>query len=445
VNAVCATACGWPNSEKGGFEMRLWLLGTLIFVALSLCGCKDKGGTDDGGGIHIDLTLLDFPGYLAANVDSFYTIRVQVSDLSVQVDSVVGMIFNSSHQQMLTRFRLYDDGSTDSLRDAPSYASSPSGDIAANNGTCTRRIHSVHLAHSIGTGSFVLQVQANGPGGISGGPLGGTEATFQLDSVEPCLITSIPVVPFLLPTCFDPFTLELRTWRAPQDRVDSVTLVLSACWEPWPPLGRARFEASQGDSVWQLGFSPTLMRCASERADCYWLNLTAYTRYGFSCSPDTGLLFLYTPDPTVLTDCTLPDTIWRPVQASDTDTVIVTVNLTDCELTGVTDFFGLHFDVSRDDTLNWSTGDNYFLRDDGQAPDSTAGNGVYTVGLTFNRSDTYLNNVYYFRFYADICGLDRSGYLLDSVRVVQPPGLALSPPGGELDLTVISGLRAAER
>jgi hypothetical protein len=86
--------------------------------------------------------------------------------------------------------------------------------------------------------------------------------------------------------------------------------------------------------------------------------------------------------------------------------------------------YGLLFDRSRDDTLNWSTHPDFFLRDDGLARDAIAGDGRYTVGLTITRSDTLLNNLYYFRFYAIECAPPNlpSAYLLDSMRVIQSPG-----------------------
>jgi hypothetical protein len=120
----------------------------------------------------------------------------------------------------------------------------------------------------------------------------------------------------------------------------------------------------------------------------------------------------------------MPDTTYRPAEAGVVDTITVTVDFSDCELAGEIHYYGLLFDRSRDDTLNWSTHPDFFLRDDGLARDAIAGDGRYTVGLTITRSDTLLNNLYYFRFYAVECAPPdlQSAYLLDRMRVIQTSG-----------------------
>jgi hypothetical protein len=135
----------------------------------------------------------------------------------------------------------------------------------------------------------------------------------------------------------------------------------------------------------------------------------------------------YTNMVTQLSNPVMPDTILRPVAVGDTDTVVVTVDFSDCELSGARLYYGVFFDVSKDDMNHWSLPNPsaFFLRDDGLAGDAVAGNDVYSVGLTFNRSENNLNNEYYFRFYAIDCAPPniQSDYLLDSVRVIQPGSL----------------------
>ena len=118
----------------------------------------------------------------------------------------------------------------------------------------------------------------------------------------------------------------------------------------------------------------------------------------------------------------MPDTIFHPTVPGLVDTVVVTVNLQDCELQGDTLFYGVKFSIRRHDRVNWTDSLAYFLRDNGVAPDSVAGNGVYSTGLTFNYQVP--DPLYYFRFYAIDCAapFDTSEFLIDSVQFAPHSG-----------------------
>jgi hypothetical protein len=407
------------------------ILFTVALMAAGLWGC----GTDIHNGLpHAELTFLLAPSALLANVDTFYTYAVRVT--GEHADSVFCEVRRPDGSEV-NGFTLFDDGNTMEMG-GPSYASPTSGDIAANNGTFTRSINSRLLADGV-TGSyhFTFLVMSAGGTGFLSPPL-----SVQIENVSPCEIVSWPPNDSFA-ECFAPIDMEVRVARDSSDRVDSVWM------EVW---GSSRpeyhkvlpFAAAAGDTVWRRVFNPTAFSCAeSSPPTSYTLYYFARTRFGL-LAEQTVTVDSFTNSLPILSNPVMPDTTYRPAEAGVVDTITVTVDFSDCELAGEIHYYGLHFDRSRDDTLNWSTDPSFFLRDDGLARDAVAGDGRYTVGLTITRSDTLLNNLYYFRFYAVECapgfvGFAQSAYLLDSMRVIQTPGGApASAPSDDFGMGIVN-------
>ena len=244
----------------------------------------------------------------------------------------------------------------------------------------------------------------------------------QIENVTACEIFAWPQDSSFA-ECFAPIDMEVHVSRDSADRVDSVWMVV---WGGSRPefQNSLPFAAALGDTVWRRMLDPTAFSCAQSSPPVpYLLHYFAKTRFGLSAEQTvTGNSF--TNHLPTLSNPVMPDTTYRPAEAGVVDTITVTVDFSDCELAGEIHYYGLLFDRSRDDTLNWSTHPDFFLRDDGLARDAIAGDGRYTVGLTITRSDTLLNNLYYFRFYAVECAPPdlQSAYLLDSMRVIQTSG-----------------------
>ncbi|RQV94777.1 hypothetical protein EH220_06940 [bacterium] len=144
-----------------------------------------------------------------------------------------------------------------------------------------------------------------------------------------------------------------------------------------------------------------------------------------NCNATTADFSILNDDQTISNFHGLPDTLYRPTAAGDTDTVAVTLDLEDCNLEGIQTFNGVRFDVKRE-PYDWPPTHNpdFRLYDDGTLGDTTAGDGTYTVGLVFAHSDSLFDNLYIFRYYSVECAppYEQTDYIYDTVRVIQDNG-----------------------
>lgn len=389
-------------------------IATAAFVLAGLWGCEET--TDN----HLQVarvSVLEAPIAVLANLDSFYVYRIKAEE-GYAPDSIVCSLADESE---VRTFGLFDDGGMDSLW-GPDFASVRSGDVAARNGTFTRAIN----FHTLTGGTaadflFSFMPYVNGAPDAQVGPT----ITVLARIPEPCSLLAWPQQDNFA-ECFAPFDMEVRVARDAFDIVDSVWMEVRQESAGSPFLNTLPFTAAAGDTVWRRVFDPTAFSCAESRPPAsYTLHYFARTRFGLSAE-QTVDVESFTNHLAALSNPLMPDTTYRPAEAGAVDTITVTVDFNDCELAGELHYYGVHFDRARDDTLNWSTHPDFFLRDDGLARDAVAGDGHYSVGLTITRSDTLLDNLYYFRFYAVECAPPnlQSAYLLDSMRVIQTPGVA---------------------
>lgn len=397
-------------------------IGLLLLLLAALVGCKDE---DNGGPVYVTVEVLDAPTALPANVNAWHTFRLRIADMQHQPDSMICRVRKPDGAE-LPHFRLHDDGGQRRIT-APVYADSVSGDIAAGNGTFTARINGQLLAAGV-TGTYRFEFVPAGGGDVVWTGINAFDVS--VESVEPCIISNWPDQ-LVFPQCFTPFDLEVRVARSAMDQVEAVWVELVQ-GQSGQVLGTSELTPAAGDTVWRMLLTPRAFRCFQQHFAplAGRFNYFARTRFGDTCSTHS-LNFEYNNMVPGLSNSTLPDTIFRPVIPGDTDTVTVTVELDDCELTGATDYYGMRFDVRRADLPDWPPpGNDFYLRDDGVQPDAVAGDGRYTVGLTFSHDTLRVNNLYYFRFYAlegfAPCPVSfgQSPYLMDSVRVIQPGGFA---------------------
>jgi hypothetical protein len=396
----------------------------LLFAACAallmttIWGCDEENTTPSISGV----TLLSFPSALLADHDSSYYYAIHLTGM--EADSIFCDVF-APDSTPLAGFALLDDGNSTLLSDPP-YASPTSGDIAAHNGTFTRSINGRLLADGVtGNYNFVFSIMQNGIG------LSNFAMPVRIENVQPCRILSWPPITDF-PECSDPITMEILMFRDPVDHVDSVQVELLQTGVSNPFRGVLNFEPITVDTTWRAVFDPTMFSCAASTPLAnYQLTYTAKTRFGMSAI-QTVEITSFTNHLPVLSNSLLPDTVYRPVSPTQTDTIPITVDLNDCELAGEIYYYGVHFDRARDNMSNWSSDPLYYLRDDGLAGDVTAGDGRFTVALTIIRADTLPDNMYYFRFYAVECAPpnDTSAYMLDSMRVIQQFGEAAAHGSG---------------
>jgi hypothetical protein len=216
----------------------------------------------------------------------------------------------------------------------------------------------------------------------------------------------------------DHVTVEAQTESSPQTWNTAASVQLT------PPF--------VGDSVWHYNMTPSFFACVPEDHPVRLLYL-AHTRFGVECSTAV-VLTTYHNDRPVLSDLMMPDTAYRSPDTAHVSLIPIFITLHDCEMLGSTRFngrgdnAGVKFDSHRG-IAPWSHDPNNFaLQDSGSAPDSVAGDGIYSQYLQVPHSDSLLNNMYYFRFYAVDCAWpnDTSNFLYDSVRVLQPEPNAIA-------------------
>ncbi len=387
---------------------------SLLCIAMAFWSCNDTGGDDP---LPARMELLNIPTEIPSNLDTSFICEIRISGENIDVDSIVCTVTapgGSQHSQ----FSLFDDGGNDSLW-GPEYAGHVSGDIAPNNGKFTRFINGQLLAAGT-AGNYVFRFT---PIGNIGG-LQPQSVNVTIADVNACVITSITHV-HALPACFSEFTLDVQVRPDRPDVVDSVRLLLLLGEDE---LGRINFSPHAGDSVWRATMDPTFMQCVGSRDD-YIFYYEAITRFGLMCSDSFHGVDIQNYLP-VLSNTSVPDTVFRPTEAGRVDTFDTFITFNDCELQGEEFYYGIHYSVRREDRVNWSDSSVFIMRDDGLAHDAVAGDGRFTAALTVDRQDGLPNFLYYFRYYAIECAppYDSSESVYDSVRIIQPGALVMPPP-----------------
>jgi hypothetical protein len=393
--------------------VRSWALYPLILLLL-VSACK-KDSTNPTVTVPTVITLQDPPTTMLADRDSTYTFYVRVTEGnpadSIQCD-VTG-----PQGTALPSFMLYDDGNY-GAHATPTYANAHSGDVVPLDGIFTRGINGRTLASGV-TGQYTFVFHPL--------PEGNSQAKtlhVSIENVDPCLITSYPQTSDFA-MCFDPMPLEVHVRR---DSLDEVQHVLVSISNGAEVLDTEAFSPTETDTVWRLNFTPSAFRYVGTAVKTYSLLYQAQTRFGWICGQSVDSVSYTNQSPT-LSDCMMPDTVYRPFSPADTDTVIFTIKLNDCEILGDTGN-AVFFNISKNNPNDWIPS-VFVAVDNGRQPDSIGGNGIYTAGLKLAHSDTLLNNMWYFRFYAvdPAPPHEQSDYLLDSMRIIQDTTAALYKSG----------------
>jgi len=390
---------------------------SLIVIGLTLfvfSGCDDENGPSTP---QPSMELLEAPAALPSNADVFHTYAVRVNNATP--DSILCEVTRPDGTP-LASFGLYDDGSWRTF-DAPAYASVTSGDVVAGNGTYTRRINGQLLAGGI-NGSYSFRFVAQGAGNMPG-PV---TLSVSVAEVSPCLISEYTEVGHF-DECFAPMTLEVTMTASDMDRADSVQVWLMD-HDNQTIMNVGEFSPTADPALWRYTLDPTFFRCYDPILTFRFLQFRVVTLFGMECSVTQQIT--YQPHLAVLSNSTLPDTAYRGASPGDSNIISFTVDMDDCELAGATNYYGLEFQARRDPN-DWGRASDFYLRDDGVAPDAIAGDNTYSSWLVIKYDSVLTNNMYYFRFYAIegfapcVARWDSSEYLLDSVRIIQPGVVAL--------------------
>lgn len=380
--------------------MRYLALFTLS--VLFIFGCKDDDKVVNPA--EPEISSVSAPLFLLCNVESLYTFSVRVENLE-EIDSVMCLVTRPDGSDEFP-FRLFDDAGQLDLN-VPAYASEHSGDVVANNGTYTRGVWS-HLLCDGETGEYTFQFDAiKGAAHLVGGAF-----TVDVRTPQACTIVSSNH-PSSFGLCFTPVTFIAEVDEDPAVPLDTVIVTLQSgdtvLWH--------QFMERTSATTWDLNVTPSIFGCTPTGAS-YTLRYEAYDRFGLSCSAEYPNILFINGLPEV-SNSLLPDTMYRPESASDSNIYEMFVDVSDCEIEGWSVTQAARFDVRREDQ-DWSPTSpaDFFLRDDGVPPDDVRGDGTASSFLKVTNNGR-IDDLYFFRYYAIDCASgDTSDYWMDSTRIV---------------------------
>jgi len=399
--------------------LRVLLLLPILLFAISCDGDDPPPPSSDTPSIE----LAHAPSFLLCNADSLYTFSVRVEGL-VAIDSVYCQVTRPDGTEQAP-FRLYDDGGVLTLSE-PDYAGEHSGDIVPNNYTFTRAIWSNLLcAGEEGVYDFEFYV-------VGGNEILQTDPVeVEVRSPQACLFSAVEH-PTSLGACFEPGTISATLVEDAEIPLDTVRIQWISGDTLWWETDLTRGTGG----VWSTELTPNLFGCTPTGLN-YTLRYEAYNAFGLSCTREaTGLSF--ENGLPVLSNPQMEDTLYRPTTPGDTDTLQFFIRSDDCEIAGMANTMAVIFEVSRDDTEHFTGSPDFFLRDDGVAPDVAIGDGLASSYLLVPHSTTNLDNIYYFRYYSIDCASEVStDYLIDSVRIIQPAA-TISGTNSDFSLSISS-------
>lgn len=373
-----------------------------LLSALFIFGCKDDDKVVNPA--VPEISSVTAPQFLLCNAESLYTFSVRIENLE-EIDSVICLVTRPDGSDELP-FRLYDDAGAQTLAHPP-YASEHSGDVVANNGTYTRGVWS-HLLCDGEEGEYTFQFEA-----VKGAAhLVGDEFSVDVRAPQACdIVTSNHPTNFGL--CFDPVTVSVEISEDPAVSLDTVVAMLQS---GDTVLWHAFMLRTGSTDNWELDLTSSVFGCTPTGTD-YTLRYEAYDRFGLSCAANYEGISFVNGLPEV-SNSLLPDTMYRPESASDSNIYEMFVDVSDCEIEGWAVTQAARFDVRREDLSAWDHFPDFFLRDDGVPPDDVRGDGTASSYLKVTNNGR-IDDLYYFRFYAIDCASgDTSDYLLDSTRII---------------------------
>jgi len=379
-----------------------------LLTAASVSGLFLSCADNDNGDIVADyiITIEEMPEALPVGVALYFPIIVRLEPNEPKTDSLLCWISDPDDELYLS-FYLHDDGSAYDHPSEGGLFGVRSGDIVPGDGRFTRQITGENFDDAYGTYAFDF-VAPDGSG---------LQHSMEVGPVEVPFFTEITPVVASFPVGFEPVEYEAHIQKPTAiDRIDSVNLDIEPSDLPHPVLRRISFSASTGDTLWTLTLIPAHFWGIA--SGLYEFHFVLWDRFGLSADTSHRFITIMNGIP-IVSNSTLPDTIWRPRQGESNDTTAVTVQADDPE--SLLDIAEVRFET-RKVWQDWQSHPDFYLLDLGGEWDEIAGDGIYAVPLVTSPSDSLHNNLFYFRFYATDRTTQRSDYLVDSVWVVERPG-----------------------
>jgi hypothetical protein len=379
------------------------ILGSSLFLSCS------EGVIDDGQVMHYSMMVEAIPEAVPVGVALYFplVVRLESPDGSLIPDSLLCEVWDPEGTDYLN-FYLYDDGNAFDHPPANDFLSLRSGDIVPGDGRFTRQITGQNFAGEYGIYKFAFVA----PDG------GGRSDSIEIRPVEVPFFTEITPVIAEFPSGFEPVEYQAHIQKpTPGDRIDSVHLEIPFGEQIPGPVRVVSFHATSGDTVWSLTLMPA--HFSEIRSGVYDFDFVLWDRFGLSADTSQNSISITNGAPVVF-NSTLPDTIWRPRLGEPNDTTAISVQVDDPE--SLMDIAEVRFEV-RKVWQDWQSSPDFYLLDLGGPWDAVAGDGIYSVPLVTSPSDSLHDTLYYFRFYARDKADNRSDYLLDSVRVIERPGV----------------------
>jgi len=388
---------------------KILALSSLLLLASPwlLISCSEEDGLPPPP-CCLALVIEQMPEALPAGYALFFPIVLKTKNGDPSgIDSLTCEMF-SPQGELYTTFHLYDDGSAYDHVEGSDFLGLRSGDNVPGDGHFTRQISGLGFSNY---GVYYLRFSA--PEAI------GREDSIEIRPVIPPSFVEVTPVVTEFPSGFAPVEYVAHIQKPTTvDRIDSVALAISTTQRPPETLRTIPFVAGSADTLWTLALMPShFWGIATNLYNFYFI---LWDRFGLSADTLHRFISISNGVPSVL-NSTLPDTIWRPRPGEPIVTTFVTVQASDSE--SLLDIAEVLFDVHREGQ-SWSHSPDFFLCDEGDScefGDEVAGDGIYSVTLATDSSETLKDNVYYFRFYAKDKTGQQGDYLPDSVRVIERP------------------------
>ncbi|MDP8208225.1 MAG: hypothetical protein P9L92_16280 [Candidatus Electryonea clarkiae] len=154
-----------------------------------------------------------------------------------------------------------------------------------------------------------------------------------------------------------------------------------------------------GNGFWQLEVDASF--AASHPTGSYQFEMHAWDRFGISADSVSYNVWMENTAPELM-NLSAPDTVEVPLEPESVNNYKMFVDVDD--LQGQGDIEIVYYEI-RDPTMVWYSDEtNYIFNDTGIAPDSLAGDGTWSAGIT-TRSDNTNFGEYLFKYF----GRDRAG------------------------------------
>lgn len=298
-------------------------------------------------------------------------VSVRITPVEQSVDREMRCFITGGLSSM--HFRLYDDGNFGRWIDSEGFTDTLSGDQVPGDGIFSRRVSSAFTSRD-GTYLFTFAASDSPPPDT-------VEATVTVRLNSPPVILSYEAPDSIYSGGADLDFSAVVLDAEGSDDITEVEMFLipmghSASADTIHPFSRI------DDTTWSwksrpeiaVGMTTRYYLTSARAADRY---LAQIQDWSYS---DTTIIWLENLPPGI-TSVEGPDTIWIP--PDDTTTIFFEYSIAVIDDQGIADQHHLHLQMERPDQSIWEN--DYF--DDGEYPDTSAVDGVFTAGFSVNNQN----------------------------------------------------------